>query len=388
MSSILLFAALLITSCSTSSDGDEEVNEPVIQSVTLELSELSNSSGNSKIYYVADVGIAWSAEIISGEDFVSFSSFGSVSSKSGVVASSQSNVLYFYYDTNEYIDDRTAVISFKFDDSQAVELTINQLSAASSDNPYKSDDSPRWNEIPAKVDDDNYIYVSHSVTLNGAEVRNFSICFDVENLASAWVAYPYHTCYDGDVDRTDDWGFDPKIPEAYQANVGSKSYTSSSHDRGHQLASADRLATVEMNSQTFYFSNMTPQYSSLNQGKWASLETAVRNQVCSDTLFVVTGADFTTTVGSTTDNDGKVCPLPGGYYKVLLRTRTGRTGKAVSECTADELQAIGFWFDHTSYSAIPDPVSVKEIEEKTGFTFFPNVPSDVKATFKSSDWSF
>ncbi|MFR9504058.1 MAG: DNA/RNA non-specific endonuclease [Rikenellaceae bacterium] len=384
MMKIMLLLSLTITSCSE--NNEEEIIDPVEQSAILDTSDVSDTSGTGKIIYTADIGVEWSAEVTEGGDFVSFSLFESLPTKQGAAISAVSNTLFFYYDQNDFSEDRQATISFTFDGSEPIELTLTQLSTTSSSYPYKSDYSPRWNEIPAMVDDEEYIYVSHSVTLNGAEVRNFSLCFDKENYAAAWVAYPYHTAYDGNVGRVEDWTYDPKIDAQYQPNLNSSYY--GDYDRGHQVASGDRQATSEMNRQTFYFSNMTPQLNTLNQQKWATVESQVRNQVCSDTLFVVTGADFTTTIGTTTDKDGKVCPLPGAYYKVLLRTRLGNTGKAISECSADELQAIGFWFDHKYYSAVPDPVSVKEIEEKTGFTFFPNIPEEVKATFKSTDWSF
>ncbi len=383
---VLFALTLTLTSCSETANGaDEEVTESSSQTAILSEGELSYRSGSSKITYTGKVGTAWSAQITTGDDFVSFSSINDTSEKSGSVISSASNTLYFYYDRNSTAFDRKAVIEFTFEGSETIELAFSQLCELSSYNPYNSTTGePRWYEIPEMDDDDRYLYVVHSTTVDGVEVRNFSLGFDTKNYAAAWVAYPYHSMYDGDVGRNEEWTYDPLIPTAYQANL-SGSY-SGSYDRGHQIASNDRQATVDMNEQTFYYSNMTPQLDDLNQQKWASAETVVRNQVCSDTLYVVTGADFTTTIGTTSDKSGKACPIPGAYFKVMLRTRDGNTGKAIGECSADELKAIGYWFEHEKYTSIPSPVSVKEIEEKTGFTFFPGVPDEVKAECKSSDW--
>lgn len=386
--SILCLKALVITSCSGSNNGgDEEVNGSN-QSVTISVVEVSSTGGAGKISYTADVGTPWSAEVISGSDFVSF--VGGVSYVSGNVVSAGTNTLYFYYDDNNYQYDREAVINFAFNGTVDTELTLLQLSTESTDNPYSTTDAPRWAEIPTKVDKADYLYVVHNTPVNGVEARNYSMCYDTKNRAAAWVAYPFHSVYDGNVGRNEEWQYDPKIPTEYQPNLSRSygSYNGSSYDRGHQMASDDRQATVAMNEQTFYYSNMTPQLSTLNQQKWATLESLVRSQVCSDTLYVVTGADFTTTIGSVSDNSGNQCPLPGAYYKVLLRTRTGYSGKAVSECSASELQAIGFWVEHEHYSTVPDPVSVKYIEEKTGFTFFPSVPDEVKESYTASHWSF
>ena len=71
---------------------------------------------------------------------------------------------------------------------------------------------------------------------------------------------------------------------------------------------------------------MTPQLNRLNQDMWANLEAKVRAQICNDTLYVVTGCYYANTNTTTTDRDGKVCPVPTNYFKVLLRTRTGTTG--------------------------------------------------------------
>lgn len=202
------------------------------------------------------------------------------------------------------------------------------------------------------------------------------------------MAFPYHEVYNGDTSRTDAWGFDPWIESALQADLDSSyaDYDGASYDRGHQISSGDRLASYQLNAQTFYYSNMTPQNSSLNRGQWSSLEAKVRAQVCSDTLYVVTGADYITTMGVTTDSSMNECPIPGAYYKVLLRTRSGDSGKAVSECSADELQSIGYWVENIYTGTLPDPVSVSEIEAKTGFTFFPSVPDEAKSSFDVSLW--
>ena len=57
---------------------------------------------------------------------------------------------------------------------------------------------------------------------------------------------------------------------------------------------------------------------------------------------------------------------------------------------------MGFWFEHAdqiggSSSPTLDKSylrSVKEIEEKTGFTFFPDVDESVKASCNPADWGF
>ncbi len=388
---VALLSTLILTSCSSTNDGklDEEVGGSTTNGVAISVTEVTPKEGNGKITFSAEVGVVWSAEIVEGDDFVSFSLRKDQPTASGeVMKAPMPNILYFYYDENVGIVDREALIRFTLGDNEPVEFTFMQQSDATASNPYAGakEDTPRWSEIPAKVENSNYIYVTHTAELNGKEVRNFSMCYDKKSYAAAWVAYPYHRAYDGSMGRTDDWGYDPKIPREYQPNLD-WSYKGS-YDRGHQMASADRQATYELNSQTFYYSNMTPQLDKLNRYEWAYLEADIRDQVCSDTLYVVTGADYKHTIGTTKDADYKQCPIPGAYFKVMLRTKSGNTGKAISECSANELKAIGFWVEHRSYSSMPTPVSVKEIEQKTGFDFFPGVADEVKADFNASEWKF
>lgn len=56
------------------------------------------------------------------------------------------------------------------------------------------------------------------------------------------------------------------------------SYTKSGFDRGHMSPAADNqcLSKIVME-ESFFFSNMSPQYHSLNAGDWKSLETYSRN---------------------------------------------------------------------------------------------------------------
>ena len=258
-----------------------------------------------------------------------------------------------------------------------------------------------WAELP-EMDNSKLQYVAlFAADAKGKSVRNYSMGFDKSKKAALWVAYPMHTSYtSGNAGRTDDWVANPLISIGDQANVR-KSYTEDSgsaadYNRGHQIASADRQASAQMNAQTFYFSNSTPQQSAFNGGIWGTLENAVRNKQCSDTLYVVTGAHFASgvTMPKAYDVNGDNAPVPTHYYKVLLRTKKGNIGKPISDCSASELIAIGFLMEHPKSNTSLDKsfkeyaVSVEEIEELTGHTFFPTAPAEVKSSFKLSDWNF
>ena len=103
----------------------------------------------------------------------------------------------------------------------------------------------------------------------------------------------------------------------------------------------------------------------------------------------MTGAYFGNS-NTTTDGAGQTVALPSNYFKVLLRTRSGNTGKAIQDCTASELISIGFWVNQENYGNIAPPTSicttVADIEAKTGFTFFPMVDASVKKQNVPSIW--
>jgi endonuclease G len=167
------------------------------------------------------------------------------------------------------------------------------------------------------------------------------------------------------------------------------------YDRGHQVASADRLASYDMNSQTFYYTNMTAQVGAgMNQDIWNNLENKIRNEyTCRDTLYVVTGCVMTTEEDTQVQwvnnrNGGKVA-VPKAYFKVLLRTKSGNTGKAVDNSNAT---TIGFWYENRRYSystpRVSDVKSVDEIERLTGFTFFPQISDQIKEQKDLARWGF
>lgn len=89
-------------------------------------------------------------------------------------------------------------------------------------------------------------------------------------------------------------------------------------------------------------------------------------------------------------------PIPSHYFKVLLRTVKGDTGRSVDSFdNASDLQAIGVWLQHknTGYDVeMPADafVPVREIEEKTGFEFFnmldPDIADKVKRQCNPSAW--
>ena len=242
---------------------------------------------------------------------------------------------------------------------------------------------PAWMELPQVTDQDNY-YI-HTAIIN-QNYRNYSFMYDPTHLVAPWVAYPLCDLYTKKtVSRTDNWRADPFVP--LQADVtagGSYQFSSKGYDRGHQIASADRLASTSMNEQTFYFTNATPQLSNFNQGIWANLEEKVRDWSTSangtDTLYVVTGCVVNDQCTSVADHNNRQVTVPAGYYKALLR-------KAKD---SNNYLGAAFYMEHRNYSSTEQnlkdyAMSISELETKVGMTFFVNLPTEQAGAIKAQD---
>jgi endonuclease G len=135
------------------------------------------------------------------------------------------------------------------------------------------------------------------------------------------------------------------------------------------------------NQHTFYCSNVTPQLHDFNGGIWNNLENAVRgwspsgSSQSKDTLYVVTGCVVDASCSTVKDNSNQSVAVPKAYYKALLRLKNG------------SYMGAGFYLPHSQdivNGNYKDYVmSLKDLEEKTGMTFFVNLPSDIAASVKS-----
>ncbi len=296
----------------------------------------------------------------------------------------------------------------------------------------------QWAEQPEKKDIQHYIHKTYYATLmDGTRVRNFSVCYDTDKMCSRWVAYPGHSVYrkwgsyqvgeNNNSGRTNAWAFDdavteyaphtdynqaysivskydsskdaydtakePIIPHSRQADICYTNGFGWGWARGHMLPSSQRYNTWENNAQTCYATNIMVQQYDFNGGSWADVEALERNKNCSDTLYVVVGTLFENS--KTITRFGRTIGVPTHCYKLLLRTKSGSSRKAISDITsADELICIGFLFENSESSKdvnISTAVtSVAEIEKRSGFKFFrnlnPAIADKVKSQNKPSDW--
>ncbi|MBR1632700.1 MAG: DNA/RNA non-specific endonuclease [Bacteroidales bacterium] len=289
--------------------------------------------------------------------------------------------------------------------------------------PQPSGAQPGWYELPQMdiKQSGNYLISESDPTLyyawhmcaggetdcNGNTARNFTACFSSEYHCPVWVAAPLHSMYK-DKGRHDSYKPDPNMPKDIQ---WSSTGNASGLNKGHMLGSSDRNKTTLTNNQVFYYSNIAPQLNydsntgkgfNCGNGGWNILETWVDGQACSDTLYAVIGCYFKP-YGDVYHNNTMVNPEllsgwgrtdvsnPTMFYYILLRTKAGNSGKALKNCTKDELKCVVLARAHTralhGQAVSPlEMMSVSDLEKITGFTYFANVPQAPKDSFSASDW--
>ena len=274
---------------------------------------------------------------------------------------------------------------------------------------------PGWAELPAMNitksgkyminSDDNTQYFAWHICPdfyygNSTHLaRNYTVCYSSTYHCPVWVAAPRHRSYEVGSGRSS-FGKDPDIPADIQYQ--SKD-TGGGCNKGHMLGSAERTCTDATNKQVFYYTNIAPQLSSgfnTGGGGWNTLEDKVDGYVCSDTLYVVIGCYFDKftdgygyTVNPSTISFGgrDDVHMPTMFYYVLLRTKSGTSGKKVVNCSADELQCVAFVRSHTNSLkgqkvSTKELMSVSDLEQITGVTYFANVPNAPKNSYNPDDW--
>jgi endonuclease G, mitochondrial len=158
------------------------------------------------------------------------------------------------------------------------------------------------------------------------------------------------------------WRADPWLPP--EATLEPGDYRGANArlkvDRGHQAPLATFVGSGRA-TETNFLSNITPQRSDLNQGRWVRLETWEREVVkaLGSPLFVMTGPTYEREMEALPEAD-EPHRVPSGYWKVLVGGDPGRPR---------ELRVAAVWFDQETEKAgefMDHLVTVDEVERRTG----------------------
>lgn len=211
---------------------------------------------------------------------------------------------------------------------------------------------------------------------------NYSVEWDYERKSQRWTAYMMTTGFGGNAGYYGVFEEDPDLPSYTRFDDTNAMYSGSGFTRGHICPSADRQYSRIANHQTFYYSNMQPQYYNFNAGNgytgiWVRMESQVRKWVSSnDTLYVVKGGtidredQILMRISKSWTNERLIVPK---YFFMALLAKNSQGYKA-----------LGFWAEHLSApykgtEKLSDYVcSIDELEELTGIDFFCNLPDAIE----------
>lgn len=240
-------------------------------------------------------------------------------------------------------------------------------------------------EMPRLMEGDDQVLLVHTAMLNditGETGINYSTEWDTSIHAQRWSCYQlYSSVLQKNTTRTQNgYPNDPFLPVTYQFTADP--YVASGYDHGHICPSADRLASVESNEQTFYMTNMQPQTHNFNAGIWSKMEAQVRSWAASayiDTLYVVKGGtiDQASQISGYLGSDANQIPIPKYFFMAMLAKQY-----------SGGYTAIGFWVEQNASIASNAPlgnfaVNIRELEQKTGIDFFPNLPDSTEESVET-----
>ncbi len=220
-------------------------------------------------------------------------------------------------------------------------------------------------------------YIEHSAMI---------LEYDEAHEQAKWVSHIIHPKIEtGKEERTDDFRVDPKVTtgttvqEDYflsdtMAN-GKITYDGYGYDRGHLAPCNDFRWSKIATSESFYYSNMSPQHEDFNQGMWLELENQLRKYVLlyKVPLVVVT------------------MPI---LRDDLPKVKRSLNGVSVPEKFAKAIydpvnkRGIGFVMENKKLEGPLETyaVSIDDVEEISGLEIFRNVSEDIEARLEKRSW--
>jgi len=206
--------------------------------------------------------------------------------------------------------------------------------------------------------------------------------YDEEHEMARWVQHMIITdVIEGRTSRTNDFRVDPKISTGSseesdyfaKKTVDDKTvYDGFGYDRGHLAASADFRWNQKALSETYYYSNMTPQSPEFNREAWAEVEMFVRDYVFRNVvdLYVVTGPVLESDLPKQSKSKNAIS-IPRQHYKVAIDLTNQR---GIAFLMTNEKAAMPI----ENYM-----ITIDEVEAVTGLNFFPTLTNEEEAMMET-----
>ena len=213
-----------------------------------------------------------------------------------------------------------------------------------------------------------YIKPGEAVTSH----TGFTLLYNEQHKQASWVAYKLtQSQTNKQHQRKNNFKADPKITSNTDF---SNDYKSCGYDRGHLCPAADMAWSEATMSESFYYSNLSPQEPSFNRGIWKELETLVRSwAIIEKEIYIVTGPVLTSIIGSIGSN--KVT-IPKYYYKVIYAPIQN---KMIALVLPNQKS------DNPLHSFV---ITVDSLEILTNINFFPSLPESLESQIQITEFSW
>lgn len=212
-------------------------------------------------------------------------------------------------------------------------------------------------ELPAYSNVPGHQFVRH---------KTYTLSYDRKHRLPEWVAWMLEgsnlrlTTYK----RSDRFTQDPQIDS--KTSPTHDDYTNSGYDRGHMCPAGDNAWSKQAMEESFYTSNICPQKNILNNGTWKQLEEKSRKWAHRyGRIYIVCGPVIPK---SAKKQIGKIT-IPYFFFKAILRI--DKDGS---------YHMIGYLFSQENDFK---PVTIDEIEAKTGLDLFHKLPKRIQQKLES-----
>ena len=191
--------------------------------------------------------------------------------------------------------------------------------------------------------------------------KYYVVGYNKKHKQAAYVAYLLTAEMVNENDNVSRKGIGFKKDYLLSDNYATKQdYTNSGYVRGHLCPSKDMCWSFASMKETFYMSNVSPQYQGFNDGLWKKLEGSVRKwAVENDSILVLCGPVLSSKKGEIGENKVSVCSK---FYKIVV------------DISYPTYKMIAFIMDNTNIKGniFRYCCNEREVERITGLDFFPS----------------
>ena len=204
------------------------------------------------------------------------------------------------------------------------------------------------------------------------------ISYNEEHEQANWVAHKINKkIIDGNVSRTNNFRVDSQIETGSSEEKdyflktklpsGKYTYDGFGYDRGHLAPSADFKWSKTALSDSYFYSNMSPQLPEFNRKGWANIEGFLRSYVYENEtdLLVVTGPFYHENVKKSERSKNNMS-IPDYFFKIAVDLKN--------------MLGVGFLVPHEKLTSPTESymVSIDSIEAFTGYNFNFQLPDSIE----------